>query len=485
MKIKIRILRVKSAASLGVNFRIANVLSGEGLGVSEFLNNISDIVWGMPTVALIVIAGVCFTARLRLPQITRFKETARTVITQFKNGEGSALRAVATSLSATVGTGSVIGVATAITLGGAGAVFWLWVSAFFGMAVAYAEGVLSIKFRRKANGGYKGGMMYALYDGLGAKKLSFVYAALGVLASLGMGSMAQTNSFAVSLKSGMNISPWVSAAICGAVVAICAFGGSKTAGKISTYLLPVLAIGFTALMLGVIFANIKTLPEVFKTIITSAFGIKPAIGGAVGFGVKQAISVGFKRGIFSNEAGLGTTASVHAQAQNVPPHEQGLINMFEVVVDTFIICTLTALAILSSGALASDLDGGELVSYAVKSVFGEGAGVAVNITVAGFAIATAIGWSQIGKLSADYLTHGKFMWAYNIIYIFSSVIGCLMSLDAVFTLSDIFNGLMVLPCMTALLLLSNEVIKACPSSQSPHRLFRSNQGLKPHKPRGK
>ncbi|MBQ8623235.1 MAG: sodium:alanine symporter family protein [Oscillospiraceae bacterium] len=453
--------------------------------MSEFLNRISDIVWGMPTVALIVIAGLYFTARLKLPQISMFKETARTVISQFKNGEGSALSAVATSLSATVGTGSVIGVATAITLGGAGAVFWLWVSAFFGMAVAYAEGVLSIKYRRKTQNGYKGGMMYALLDGLGAEKLSYIYAALGVLASFGMGSMAQTNSFAVSLKSGLSISPWVSAVICSVVIAICIFGGSRTAGKISTYLLPVLAIGFTALTLGVIVANFKSLPAVFSKIISSAFGLKPVIGGTVGFSVKQAISVGFKRGVFSNEAGLGTTAAVHAQAENVTPHEQGLLNMFEVVVDTFVICTLTALAILSSNSLASGLDGAELVSHAVKSVFGEGSCVAVSLSVAGFAIATAIGWSQIGKMSAQYLTHGKFMWVYNIIYIFSSLIGCLMSLEAVFTLSDIFNGLMVLPCMTALLLLSNEIIKACPSSRSPIHLSRFGQDRASRKPRGK
>ncbi len=443
--------------------------------MTKWLEFISDIVWGMPTVFLILSAGIYFTARLNLPQIFRIKETAQTVIKQFKSEKGGAISMIATSLSATVGTGSVIGVATAITLGGAGAVFWLWVSAFFGMAVAYAEGALSIKYRRKTPDGCKGGMMYALKDGLRAKRLAVVYAALGIFASLGMGSMAQTNSFAAALKSGLGVSPVASAVFCTLVVGICAFGKSHIAGKISTYLLPVLAIGFTAITLGVIIANAKNLPAVFSEILESAFGLRPVIGGAAGYTIRQAVSVGFKRGVFSNEAGLGTTAAVHAEAENVTPHEQGLINMFEVVADTFIVCTLTALAILSSGAHKSGLDGAELVALSCETVFGEASGVLVSISIAGFALATAIGWSQIGKKSAEYLIHGKFMWVYSIIYIFSSLIGCLASVQSVFTLSDIFNGLMVVPCMTALLLLSNEVIKACPSSRSRSRHAQSNQ----------
>lgn len=449
--------------------------------MARWLEAISDTVWGMPTVFLILSAGIYFTARLKLPQITKIKETLKTLAKQFRAEKGGALMMIATSLAATVGTGSVIGVATAITLGGAGAVFWLWVSAFFGMAVAYAEGVLSIKYRKMTLDGYKGGMMYALRDGLGAEKLAVVYAALGTLASLGMGSMAQTNSFADSLRSGLGVSPIASAVFCAVAVAICTFGGSRVAGKISTYLLPILALGFIALTLGVIIVNHKNLPYVFAEIFSSAFGVKPIVGGAVGYTVKQAVSVGFKRGVFSNEAGLGTTAAIHADAENVTPHEQGLLNMFEVVVDTFMICTLTALAILSSNAHKSGLDGAELVILSCETVFGKASGVLVSIAIAGFALATAIGWSQIGKKSAEYLIHRKFMWVYSIIYIFSSLIGCLMSIESVFTLSDIFNGLMVLPCMTALLLLSNEVIKACPSSQSRFRLARSSQARRSRK----
>ncbi len=447
--------------------------------MQEFFERISNAVWGMPTVVLIVVTGIYFSARLRLPQITRVKETLRTVADCFKKGEGSALRAVATSLSATVGTGSVVGVATAITVGGAGAVFWLWVSAFFGMAVAYAEGVLSIKYRRKTRDGYKGGIMYSLSDGLNAEKLAMIYAALATLASLGMGSMVQTNSFALSLKTGYKISPLISAAVCALVLFACVFGKNQTAGKISAVLLPVLTAGFAFLMLGVIFANLGNLPSVFKEILGSALGIKSLCGGACGYAVKQAISVGFKRGVFSNEAGLGTTAAVHAQAENLTPHEQGLMNMFEVWVDTFLVCTLTALAILSSGADKLGADGADLVAKAAESVFGGLAGKLISASVAGFAIATAIGWSQIGKSSAEYLTRGKFMWAYNIIYVIFAVMGCITSLDTVFTLSDVFNGLMVVPCSCALLLLSNVVVKACRSSQSPIRRARSGRGQRP------
>lgn len=453
--------------------------------MNVWLEKISDIVWGMPTVILIVSAGVYFTLRLNFLQIFKIKEMFKTFKDQFKDRKGGALSLVATSLSATVGTGSVVGVATAITLGGAGAVFWMWVSAFLGMAVAYAEGVLSITYREKTDNGFKGGMMYSLRDGLGAKKLAFIYAALGALASLGMGSMAQTNSFAESLSSGLDISPWISAVICAAAVAVCLFGGSRVAQKICTYLLPILAVGFTALSLGVIALNIKSIPDVFQEIFASAFGLKPFAGGVAGYTVKQALTVGFKRGVFSNEAGLGTTASVHANACGVTPHEQGLLNMFEVIIDTFLICTLSALAILSTNSHTLGADGAELVALSFRTVFGKGAEVLISLSIAGFALATAIGWSQIGASCMGYLTRGKFMRLYYIIYIFSSLIGCLLSMQSVFTLSDIFNGLMVVPCMTALLLLSNDVIKACPSSRSPVHRARSSRGTKPRRPRGR
>lgn len=438
----------------------------------------------MPTVILIVLAGVYFTLRLNFLQISKQKEMFITLKNQFKDKKGGALSLVATSLSATVGTGSVVGVATAITLGGSGAVFWMWISAFLGMAVAYAEGVLSIKYREKISEGYNGGMMFALRDGLGAKKLAFVYAVLGTLASLGMGSMAQTNSFAKSLDSGLGISPWISAVICAVSVTVCLFGGRRVAEKICTYLLPILAFGFTALSLGVIALNINNIPNVFREIFASAFALKPIVGGAVGYTLKQAITVGFKRGVFSNEAGLGTTASVHANACGVTPHEQGLLNMFEVIIDTFVICTLSALAILSTNSHTLGADGAELVALSFKTAFGKGAEVLISFCIAGFALATAIGWSQIGASCAKYITRGKFMRLYYIIYIISSLIGCLLSMQSVFTLSDIFNGLMVIPSMTALLLLSNEVIKACPSSRSLARRARSSQESQIPKPRG-
>lgn len=434
--------------------------------MNVWLERISDTVWGMPTVILIIIAGIYFTLRLKIPQISRLKETFETFKGQFRDKKGGALSLVATSLSATVGTGSIVGVATAITLGGEGAVFWMWVSAFLGMAVAYAEGVLSIKYREKTPKGYNGGMMFSLRDGLKAKKLAFIYALLGTLASLGMGSMAQTNSFAQSLRSGLDISPWISALICSVAVTACLFGGNRFAQKLCTYLLPILAVGFTALSLGVIILNAKSIPYVFQRILSCAFSQRSVIGGAMGYTVKQAITVGFKRGVFSNEAGLGTTASVHANAEGVTPHEQGLLNMFEVIIDTFVICTLSAFVILSTSSQSSGADGAELITLAFKTAFGESAEIAISLCISGFALATAIGWSQIGASCAKYLTRGKFMPIYNIIYIFSSLIGCVLSMKSVFTLSDVFNGLMVIPSMTALLLLSNEVIKAFPSSRS-------------------
>lgn len=428
----------------------------------NLLTSISDAIWGLPTVALILAVGIYYTLRLGIPQLRLKKlfKCLREDSSSHKNAL-SPFQSLATSLAATVGTGSVIGVATALTLGGPGAIFWLWVSAFFGMAVAYAEGVLSITYRQTLTDGSRvGGLWYALRDGLGAKLTSKAYALFCVLASFGMGSMAQTNSAAAALQREFSLRP----ALCGAAIAVllvfCLFGASKFTGQLCEKTVPLLAGIYIVGALAIILSNLAALPSVLSDIFHSAFGLKPALGGASGYAVATALSVGFRRGVFSNEAGLGTTAPVHASSTVDDPDRQGMMNMLEVIIDTFVICTLTALAILCSGAFSGPSpDGAELIILSAERVFGNLSGKLVAISVAGFAVATAVGWSQIGLSAAGYLfPKGKTVC--KCIFIISAFTGTLLSLDAVWRLSDIFNGLMVIPCMTALILLSPQVLKA-------------------------
>lgn len=421
----------------------------------EILSFICDAIWGIPTVALIVGTGLYYTVKMGIPQITSLNSMLKCVKKNIiLNKNSNPMRIISTALAATVGTGSITGVATAITLGGAGAVFWLWVSAFFGMAVSYAEGVISIKYRN----GKKGGIMYAVKNGMKEPVTAAMYALFTVFASFGMGSMAQTNSAAGAIYEEFSVSPVVVGAIIAAAAALCVFSKNDFTGKLCAAAVPALSSAYILITLAVIFMNINNLPGVFGEIFSSAFGIKAAAGGAAGYAVKQAVSAGFKRGVFSNEAGLGTTAAIHAESDIKTAHEQGLINMFELIIDTFVICTLTALAILSSGACGSGLDGAALVTEACRTIFGGISGKIVAVCIAGFAAATVMGWSKIGLGAAQYLSGGKSA-VYKAAFVVSAFLGSALSLDTVWKLSDIFNGLMIFPCMAALIALRKEILQ--------------------------
>ena len=426
----------------------------------EILSKISNAVWGLPTAALIVSAGLLYTLSGGFPQIRRFKEILFSFRGEARQTEHlSPFQSLSTALAATVGTGSVTGVAAALSLGGPGAIFWLWVSAFFGMAVAYAEGSLSIKYRRTVSGKRVGGLWLALEDGLGAKKTARVYAAFCVLASFGMGSMAQTNSAALALKDGFSIPPAVFGVFAAAVLFLCLFSRIGFAARLCEASVPLLAGLYVAGAAAVIIFNAKRLPEALESIFLSAFGLKQAAAGTAGYAVKTAVSVGFRRGVFSNEAGLGTTAPVHAASSVESPDAQGLMNMLEVFIDTFVICTLTALAILCSGAYPSGENGAALVIKSAESVFGGVSGKLISLSLAGFATATAIGWSQIGLSAANYLCPGQ-NTLYKAAFLLSALGGTVMGLDAVWQISDIFNGLMAIPCLCAVILLFPEVRKS-------------------------
>ncbi len=453
--------------------------------LNDILVFISDSVWGLPTVALIVGVGGFYTLKLRAPQF-RLKRIFTSWRDDSRRGKNTAspFQALSTALAATVGTGSVTGVATALTLGGPGAIFWLWVSAFFGMATSYAEGYLSIKYRRVLpDGSRKGGIWYALKDGLGARRTAAAYALFCVLASFGMGSMAQTNSAAEALFGEFSLPKPICGIAAAALIACCMFGSDGFACRLCERTVPLLAGLYVAGAAAVIAANYTALPSVLGEIFRGAFGIRQAAGGITGFAA--AVSVGFRRGVFSNEAGLGTTAPVHASSSVNDPERQGMMNMLEIIIDTFVICTLTALAILCSGAYSGGSDGAELVAESAKMVFGEFSGKLVAVATAGFAIATSVGWSQIGLAAADFLLP-KGKTPYKAAFILSAFLGTVFGMKAVWLLSDVFNGLMVIPCMCALILLQRQIrFTSDRLSRSRECRARSREALEPRTPREK
>lgn len=440
----------------------------------------SGAVWSIPTVALIALTGLWFTFKMRCPQITSFKDMLCALRKNlFSGGKRRAVESISTALAATVGTGSVSGVATALTIGGAGAIFWLWISAFLGMAVAYAEGVLSIKYRD----GKKGGIMYSIRDGLKEPFAAAVYAAFTLLASFGMGSMAQTNAGAQAISAEFTVQPVIIGILFAAVAGLCVFSGKDFTGRTCSVFLPLLSGAYICVTLWVITVNYKNIPSAFESIFLSAFGLRPLAGGTAGYAVKQAISTGFKRGIFSNEAGLGTTAAIHAQSEGISPHEQGLMNMFEVITDTFIICTLTALCILTSGAQSSGADGAELVTIACKTAFGDVSGKIVAISICGFSLATVMGWSKIGVGAADYLGGKVRIALYKLVYVAAAFAGSVISLDAVWKISDIFNGMMIFPCTIALILLRKEIVGAKADENYSRPVERGDGYIRPVEPK--
>ena len=413
--------------------------------MADILKSLSDAVWGLPTAGAILLTGIWLTAKFRLAQLREIPKMLRP-FSKDRSGGVTASQSLATALAATVGTGSVIGVGAAIAEGGAGAVFWLWVSAFFGMATARAEGILSIVYRKKLSGGARrGGIWYAIRDGLKMPRLSRLYALLCVGASFGMGCAVQTNSAAAAVKEGFGVDPAICGVCLAALLGVCLFGRGF-AGRLCEKTMPFMAGLYLTGAAAIIFVNIGSLPGVIERIFCEAFGLKQAAGGFFGYLTIRALSVGCRRGVFSNEAGLGTTAPLHGASDNCDPLRQGQMNMAEVAIDTFI-CTVTALAILCSGAEGGD--GASLVMSAASGVFGRSAGKLVSLCIFLFAAATAVGWSQIGLSAAEYV-FGKAA-IYRAAFLICAFAGPLLSLGSVWAVSDILNGLMAFPCLFAII----------------------------------
>lgn len=448
---------------------------------------VNGFVWGLPMLILLVGTGIMMTFRTKWFQVSHishwwtntiggiFKDKHITAHTEKEDKQISQFQSLCTALAATIGTGNIAGVAAAIASGGPGAIFWMWVVAFFGMMTNYSENVLGIYYRRKnIKGEWSGGAMYYLKDGLGSKKgcktigavLAVLFSIFCVLASFGIGNMSQINSIAVNMDTTFNIPTIITGVILMILAALVIVGGLKRIALVTEKLVPFMAVAYVIGALCVVFINIGQAGAVFASIIKGAFGLKAVGGGIVGSGVALAVQWGMKRGVFSNEAGLGSSVMVHSSSNVKEPVRQGMWGIFEVFADTIIVCTLTAFAILSSGLV--DLNTGEvlsdsvstaLVADAFSTVFGKAGSGFIAVAILLFAFSTVLGWSQYGTKGFEYLFGTKAVKVYQIIFVLFILVGATMDLSLAWDLSDTFNGMMAIPNLIGVIALSGTVVK--------------------------
>ncbi len=447
----------------------------DALNIVENINSVLQVI----IMILIFSVGILLTVKNRFMQVTKFGysfkstlgKTIKDTVSKDSKKEKtkvSPFAAFATAVAGTVGTGNIVGVATAIVAGGPGAIFWMWFSAFFGMVTNYSENALGIYFRNlDKNGEYKGGSMYYILRGLGKgfKWLAIAFSIFAVFASIGY-NFAQSNSISTTLVGAFNaqLDDWVIKLIIGFILALLVgvviIGGIKRISNVTSLLVPFMALLYIILAVIIIFMNISKLPDAFVSIFSNAFSIRSAGAGILGYTIVKACRYGVARGIFSNEAGLGSSVIAHSQANVNEPVDQGLWGIFEVFLDTFIICTLTALIILVSGVdISGTLKGSEIGLFIFNQSFGTFGIVVYRIILPLFAFTTIISWSYYGEKAIEFLFGFKSKLIYKIIFIALIVIGATMSVDLVWELSDTFNILMAIPNLIALTLLSGLIAK--------------------------
>lgn len=425
-----------------------------------------NIVWGAPMLVLFAICGVLFTVKLKGIQLRFFPSMLRNMRCGGKQDKQSGdntvspFRTLTAALGTTLGTGNIIAVGTAIAFGGAGAVLWMWAAALIGMATAYSEVVLGMKYRTRKNGGC-GGVPFAYinqaFGGKWGKYAAAFFAFCCLMASFGMGNMAQINSAASVIGDSMGVPLWISGIVCTVMVLYLIRGGITRLGGVTAWLIPLASLGYVAGCLAVIIMNIDSLSECISRIFADAFSLKSASGGAVGTAMLAAMQWGVKRGVFSNEAGLGSSVMIHASSDSNDCRMQGMWAMLQVFLDTIVMCTLTAFAILASGADKISSDGFDMAYLAFSGTLGDMAGIFLSVSVFVFAVSTASGWWIYGKSCFEYLFGGRLSVIYSAVFVAAVFVGAVIKADIVWELSDLFNGLMALPNLAAVIRLRKEV----------------------------
>lgn len=430
-------------------------------------DKLNSVVWGPMMLILMISIGIYFTIRLKFFQVRKFKSVIKETIGNIfdkseKSKDGiSPFKSATTALAGTIGTGNIVGVSTALVSGGVGAVFWMWVSSFFGMMTKYAEIVLALHYRqRNDKGEIVGGPMYYIEKGLGQKWLAILFSIFCAIAGFGIGNMTQINSMSESLNIAFGVDKLVVGIVVAVVVGLVIIGGVKRISNVTATIIPVFGILYIVGALVVIFVNIEQIPNAFLQIFKQAFNFQSVGGGVFGYGIMKSMQYGFSRGVFSNEAGLGSAPIAHSASNAKTEVHQGLWGIFEVFFDTIVMCTLTALVIITSGVLDSGLNGANLTTVAFSKVFGDSAFIILSVSISLFAFATLIGWCYYGEKSVEYLFKNSksAVLIYRFIYIILIVVGAVMQLDLVWNISDTMNGFMAIPNLVALVCLSKKVI---------------------------
>ncbi len=430
--------------------------------VQEILDKLGGIIWGeYVLIPLLALVGIYLTIGLKAMPWWHFplafKRLWQGRKAEDKDGDISPFQALMTELSATIGTGNIAGVATAIYFGGPGAIFWMWVVALFGMGTKYAEAVLAVRYREiDSLGNYVGGPMYYIKNGLGPRWywLAAAFSLFGMLAAFGIGNMVQSNTVAHELENTFAMPTWVTGLVMAVLAAVVILGGIRRIAEVAEKLVPFMAMAYFAGALIILILHFTKIPAAFMLIFTDAFTGTAASGGVAGATVWMAIRWGFARGIFSNEAGLGSTPIVHAAAKTRDPVRQGLIAMLGPMIDTLIICTMTALVIIVTGVWNSGQVGAPLSSLAFTTGLPGPGGYIVSFGIMFFAFTTILGWSYYGERCAEYLLGVKIITPYRLLWIIAIFIGATRDLNLVWAFADVLNGLMAIPNLVALLLLS-------------------------------
>ncbi|MCI8489290.1 MAG: alanine:cation symporter family protein [Lachnospiraceae bacterium] len=455
--------------------------------ITSINDKVNGFVWGIPMLVLLVGTGILMTLLTKVFQITHIgywmKHTLGSIftdrhITKHTGADDQSIsqfQSLCTALAATIGTGNIVGVSSALISGGPGAIFWMWIVAFFGMMTNYSENVLGIYYRKKnEKGEWCGGAMYYLKNGLGARNgmkavgavLAVLFSVFCLMASFGIGNMSQINSIAGNMKAAFQIPNIVTGVVLMILAGLVILGGIKRIASVTEKLVPFMAVIYIVGALVVCIVNIDQFGAVFGAIFKGAFAMKAVGGGIVGSGVKMAVTWGMKRGVFSNEAGLGSSVMVHSSSNVKEPVRQGMWGIFEVFADTIVVCSLTAFTVLSSGlvdlntgTVLSSSEGSALVGEAFSTVFGKAGPAFIAVAILLFAFSTVLGWSHYGTKAFEYLFGSKATVIYRVIFIVFILGGATMSLDLAWDLSDTFNGLMAIPNLIGVIALAPVVGK--------------------------
>ncbi|MEP0828906.1 MAG: sodium:alanine symporter family protein [bacterium] len=433
--------------------------------IIDFFGAVSNQVWGPPMLILIVGTGIYLTIRLRGLQFYGLWRSLKLAFverkeTQHSEGDISHFQALMTALAATVGTGNIAGVATAITLGGPGALFWMWVTGLVGMATKYSEAVLAVKYRVvDENGNMSGGPMYYISRGLGWKWLGILFAVFASIAAFGIGNMVQSNSVADAVASHFGISKWITGGVLAVATALVIIGGIKSIGRVTTLLVPFMIAVYGIGAIIIVIIKFSAIPEVFSMVFTNAFSSTAAAGGFAGATVMQGIRWGVARGVFSNESGLGSSPIAAAAAQTRDPVRQALVSMTQTFIDTIVVCSFTGFVILSTGVWTNGQTGAPLTAAAFSAGLpGQWGGIIVALGLILFAYSTLIGWSYYGEKALEFLLGVKSIAPYRVMFCIFVWVGAVSKLELVWSIADVFNGLMALPNLIALLLLSGVIV---------------------------